>query len=65
MSDTLNLDRRYITMGEAADYLAVSYRAVQDMIKDGRLRAYRNGARVIRLRLDEVDASMRPHGGGE
>jgi excisionase family DNA binding protein len=65
MSDTLNVDRRYITIGEAADYLALSYRAVQDMIKDGRLRAYRNGARVIRLRLDEVDASMRPYGSGE
>ncbi len=63
MSNTLNVDRRY--MGETADYLAVSYRAVQDMIKDGRLRAYRNCARVIRLRLDEVDASMRPYGGGE
>jgi excisionase family DNA binding protein len=68
MSDTLSVDhrvdRRYITIGETADYLSLSYRAVQDMIRDGRLRAYANGARVIRLRLDEVDASMRPVGDG-
>ena len=68
MSDTLTVDhrvdRRYVTIGEAADYLSVAYRTVQDMIRDGRLRAYANGRRVIRLRLDEVDASMRPVGDG-
>jgi excisionase family DNA binding protein len=69
MSDTLTVDsrvdRRYITIAETADFLSVSYRTVQDMIRDGRLRAYRNGARVIRLRLDEIDAAMRPVGGAE
>ena len=67
MSDTLTVDhrvdRRYITIGQTARYLGVSYRTVQDMLGDGRLKAYANGSRVIRLRLDEVDASMRPVGG--
>jgi excisionase family DNA binding protein len=67
MSDTLTVDdrvdRRYITIGQTAEYLSLSYRTVQDMIRDGRLRAYANGSRVIRLRLDEVDASMVPLGG--
>ena len=30
------------------------------MIADGRLRAYRCGPRIIRLRREEVDAAMQP-----
>ncbi|KDO94858.1 DNA-binding protein [Mycobacterium avium subsp. hominissuis A5] len=33
------------------------------MIADGRLTGYRNGARLIRLDLNEVDAAMQPFGG--
>lgn len=55
--------RRYASMGEVADYLGVTDRTVRAMIADGRLRAYRNGKRFIRLDLNEVDESMRPFGG--
>jgi hypothetical protein len=33
------------------------------MIADGRLKAYDLGPRVVRLRLDEIDAAMKPYGG--
>jgi excisionase family DNA binding protein len=56
--------RRYCTLNEAADYLGVTERTVRQMITDGRLIGYRMGNRFIRLDLDEIDAAMRPFGGG-
>jgi excisionase family DNA binding protein len=50
----------YITQGEAADILGVTDRTIRNMIADQRLRAYRLGPRVIRLRLDEVEAALQP-----
>ena len=44
--------------------LGVSKPTIRNMISDGRLRAYRLGGRVVRLRLDEVLAAMKPVGGG-
>lgn len=67
-----NTDRRevltrnrsvYITQKEAAEVLCLTDRTVRTMIADGRLRAYRLGPRVIRLRLDEVEAALQPFGG--
>lgn len=57
------IDRRYITIGETAEYLGLTERTVRQMISDGRLTAYRSGRRVIRLRVDEIDAAMKPFGG--
>ena len=54
---------RYITILQAAEYLGVTDRTVRQMISDGRLTGYRNGQRLVRLRLDEVDASFQPFGG--
>jgi excisionase family DNA binding protein len=48
----------YVTQAEAAEYLRVTDRTIRQMIADGRLRAYSLGNRVIRLRLDEIDAAM-------
>lgn len=53
----------YITQKEAAQVLCLTDRTVRTMIADGRLRAYRLGPRVIRLRLDEVEAALQPFGG--
>ena len=53
---------QYVTSGEAAAYLNVTTRTIRSMIADGRLRAYSLGSRMIRLRLDEVDAAMQPMG---
>lgn len=63
--DTLTLTalgRRYISINEAAEYLSVTERTIRTMIRDGRLRGYRNG-RFIRLDAVEIDAAMVPFGG--
>ena len=52
----------YVTIEETADYLRVTERTVRQMIRDGRLRAYRNG-KLIRLDLREVDQAMQPYSG--
>ena len=52
-----------ITQQQAAEYLGVGERTVRQMIADGTLRGYRIGPRLIRLRLDEVEAALRPIGG--
>lgn len=55
--------RRYVKMSEAAEYLGVTDRTVRQMIADGRLTGYRNGARLVRVDLNEIDAQMQPFGG--
>ncbi len=52
--------RTYITQQEAADMLGVTPRTIRNMVSDGRLVAYHLGPRVIRLRLDEVEAALTP-----
>lgn len=52
-----------ISIAHAAEYLGVTTRTIRQMIADGRLRAYRSGHRLVRLRLDEIDAAMQPYGG--
>ena len=56
--------RRYATLQEAAKYLAVTDRTIRQMIADGRLTGYRNGRRLVRVDLDEIDAAMEVFGGG-
>lgn len=57
-------DRRtvWITQQEAADILGCTDRTVRTMCAEGRLRGYRLGKRMIRLRLDEVEAALQPMG---
>ncbi|HTZ14454.1 MAG TPA: excisionase family DNA-binding protein [Mycobacterium sp.] len=57
------LRHQYITILKAAEYLGVSERTVRAMIADGRLTAYRAGRRIVRLRVDEIDAAMQSSGG--
>lgn len=56
--------RRYVSIADAAEYLGVTGRTIRQMIVDGRLTGYRNGAKLIRLNLNEIDAAMEPFGGG-
>lgn len=56
-------NRRWASIQETAEYIGVTDRTVRQMIADGRLAGYRNGTRLIRLDLNEVDAAMRPVGG--
>ena len=55
--------RRYVKLKDAADYLDVTERTIRAMIADGRLTGYRNGTRLVRLDLNELDAAMKPFGG--
>jgi excisionase family DNA binding protein len=55
--------RRYAKIIEAAKYLGVTDRTIREMIADGRITGYRNGPRLIRVDLNEIDANMRPFGG--
>ncbi len=55
--------RRYGKISEAAEYLGVTDRTIRQMIADGRLTGYRNGNRLVRVDLNEVDAAMQPFGG--
>jgi excisionase family DNA binding protein len=52
-----------VKLAEAAKYLGVTERTVRQMIADGRLTGYRNGRRLVRLDLNEIDAAMQPFGG--
>lgn len=56
--------RRYVKISVAAEYLQVTERTVRQMISDGRLTGYRNGKRLVRVDLNEIDAAMKPFGGG-
>ncbi|BBY08167.1 excisionase family DNA-binding protein [Mycobacterium noviomagense] len=55
--------RAYVSISDAAQYLGVTTRTIRQMIADGRLRGYRSGSRLVRLRLNEIDAAMQPFGG--
>ncbi|MFN8226096.1 MAG: excisionase family DNA-binding protein [Mycobacterium sp.] len=55
--------RRYATFQQAADYLGVHPRTIRRLIAAGRLTGYRNGSRLMRVDLDEIDAQMKPFGG--
>lgn len=63
MSDPIPHRRRYVKMSEAADYLGVTDRTIRQMIADGRITGYRNGSRLVRVDLNELDAAMQPFGG--
>ena len=52
-----------VSRQQAAEMLGVTVRTVRSMIADGRLRGYRLGDRVVRLRLDEIEAALVPCGG--
>ena len=55
--------RRWASMDDAAAYLGVTKRTIRQMIADGRITGYRSNARLVRIDLNEVDASMAPFGG--
>jgi excisionase family DNA binding protein len=54
--------RRWASLNQTADYMALAERTVRQMIADGRLKGYRLG-RTVRVDLNEVDDAMLPFGG--
>lgn len=50
--------RRYATIRQTAEYIGCSEKTVRLRIDDGMLTAYRLGPQIVRLDLNEVDATM-------
>ena len=56
--------RRYATLEQAGEYLGLTPRTIRKLIADGRLTGYRNGPRIVRVDLNEIDDKlMKPFGG--
>lgn len=53
-----SIARRYVKSHEAAAYIGVTPRTIRKMVADGRITAYRNGSRILRVDLNELDAAM-------
>jgi excisionase family DNA binding protein len=56
---------RFLSIAEAAEYLGVNTRTVRNMLYDGRLKAYKLGPRIVRIRLSDMDAALTPYAGAE
>lgn len=56
----------WLSQAEAAEYLGVTDRTIRNYIARGDLPGYRvRGSRLVRLRLSDVDALLRPIPTGE
>jgi excisionase family DNA binding protein len=50
--------RRYATIRQASEYLGVNPATVRRYVAAGRVPAYRVGAKILRVDLNEVDALL-------
>jgi excisionase family DNA binding protein len=59
------ITRRLVSIGDAADALAVSTRTVRRYIADGHLDAVRLGRKTLRIKVDSIERFIdaRPVGG--
>lgn len=64
MSDVIRNDT-YLTVREAAQRWNVHPNTIRNAITRGRLKASRFGARIIRIRVADLDAIFTPYKGGE
>jgi excisionase family DNA binding protein len=60
---TAVLNDRMISIQQAADFLGVDPMTVRNMLKDGRLRAYTLGPRVLRIRFSDIQNALQVYGG--
>lgn len=51
---------RYITIGDAADYLSVTERTIRNYIARGELTGFRVGSRAIRIDQRELENLLTP-----
>lgn len=49
------ISRRLVSIGDAADALAVSTRTVRRYISDGQLEAVRLGRKTLRIKVDSIE----------
>jgi len=57
---TTTAQRHRVSITQAAEYAGVSAKTIRRRIADGTIPAERLGPRLIRVRLDDVDAALRP-----
>lgn len=62
MNKTPPTDAPNMSVNDVAKYLGVTTKTVYSMIYDGRLPAYKLGARVLRLRRSDIDAALQLSG---
>jgi excisionase family DNA binding protein len=53
-------DDKLKSIAWTAEYLGVNERTIRNMLYDGRLKAYKLGPRVVRIRLSDIDAALEP-----
>ena len=56
-------DDRLLSVAAAAQYMDVNPMTIRNMLKDGRLKAYTLGPRVLRIRLSDINAALSLYGG--
>ncbi len=49
------ITRRLVSIGDAAEALAVSTRTVRRYISDGQLEAVRLGRKMLRIKVDSIE----------
>ena len=54
------MSRTLVSIPAAAEHLGVSIPTLRRYISQGHIRAYRMGKRLIRVDLNEIDASLKP-----
>jgi excisionase family DNA binding protein len=59
MNSSFGTSIKYVTIAQAAEILNQSVKTVRRRISDGTLPAYRVGPRLIRVRVEDLDASCR------
>ena len=57
-------DKRWLNPAEAAEYLGVAVSTLYRWRKEGRLQFYRLGARVSRIKREDLDALAEPQTAG-
>ena len=50
----------YLSLEEAAEVMSLSVKTIRRRIADGTIPAYQCGRRPIRIRLDDLEAALRP-----
>jgi len=53
-------DSQWLSTKEAAQYLGVGEATIQRWVREGRLKAYRFGQRVLRIRRSDLEAIAEP-----
>jgi excisionase family DNA binding protein len=60
----LQVAQAYIGIPEAATYFGVAEKTIRRAIRDEKLPAYRFGNRIIKLKIEDVEALLVPIMGG-